>query len=68
MLHCHILDHAEVGMMKTLVVRNPSAPTALDSLLSDLLTSRPDDPRWANLKLCFPGATKDGEQAEKLSY
>ena len=41
------LDHAEVGMMKTLVVRNPVAPTELDSLLTDLLNSKPDDPRWA---------------------
>jgi FtsP/CotA-like multicopper oxidase with cupredoxin domain len=64
MLHCHILDHAEVGMMKTLVVRNPTAPTALDSLLSDLSNSRPDDPRWANLKLCFPNT---GEGAEPKS-
>jgi FtsP/CotA-like multicopper oxidase with cupredoxin domain len=54
MLHCHILDHAEVGMMKTLVVRNPVAPTDLDSLLTDLLNSKPDDPRWADLKLCYP--------------
>jgi hypothetical protein len=54
MLHCHILDHAEVGMMKTLVVRNPAAPTELDSLLTDLLNSKPDDPRWAGLKLCYP--------------
>jgi FtsP/CotA-like multicopper oxidase with cupredoxin domain len=30
MYHCHILDHAEAGMMGTLVVRDPSAPpTAL---------------------------------------
>jgi hypothetical protein len=65
MLHCHILDHAEVGMMKTLVVRNPTAPTALDSLLSDLSNSRPDDPRWANLKLCFPN-TGEGEEPEPL--
>jgi FtsP/CotA-like multicopper oxidase with cupredoxin domain len=26
MLHCHILDHAEVGMMSTLIVRDPNAP------------------------------------------
>jgi FtsP/CotA-like multicopper oxidase with cupredoxin domain len=26
MYHCHILDHAEAGMMGHLVVRNPSAP------------------------------------------
>lgn len=62
MLHCHILDHAEVGMMRTLVVRNPAAPTQLDSLLTDLLNSRPDDPRWADLKLCYPEA--DGTNAD----
>jgi FtsP/CotA-like multicopper oxidase with cupredoxin domain len=28
MYHCHILDHAEAGMMGTLVVRDPSAPAA----------------------------------------
>jgi FtsP/CotA-like multicopper oxidase with cupredoxin domain len=28
MYHCHILDHAEAGMMGTLVVRDPSAPSA----------------------------------------
>lgn len=61
MLHCHILDHAEVGMMRTLVVRNPEAPTQLDSLLSDLLNSKPDDPRWADLKLCYPEANGGGE-------
>jgi FtsP/CotA-like multicopper oxidase with cupredoxin domain len=60
MLHCHILDHAEVGMMKTLVVRNPSAPTALESLLTELMNSQPDDPRWADLKLCFPAASGAG--------
>jgi FtsP/CotA-like multicopper oxidase with cupredoxin domain len=65
MLHCHILDHAEVGMMRTLVVRNPTAPTDLDSLLSDLLNSKPDDPRWASLKLCYPDANGGG-QAEPL--
>jgi FtsP/CotA-like multicopper oxidase with cupredoxin domain len=26
MYHCHILDHAEAGMMGTLVVRDPAAP------------------------------------------
>jgi FtsP/CotA-like multicopper oxidase with cupredoxin domain len=26
MYHCHILDHAEVGMMGTLIVRDPEAP------------------------------------------
>jgi FtsP/CotA-like multicopper oxidase with cupredoxin domain len=26
MYHCHILDHAEVGMMGHLIVRDPSAP------------------------------------------
>jgi FtsP/CotA-like multicopper oxidase with cupredoxin domain len=26
MYHCHILDHAEAGMMGTLVVRDPNAP------------------------------------------
>jgi FtsP/CotA-like multicopper oxidase with cupredoxin domain len=65
MLHCHILDHAEVGMMKTLVVRNRSAPTALDALLTELLNSKPDDPRWANLKLCNSDASGGGE-AEAL--
>jgi FtsP/CotA-like multicopper oxidase with cupredoxin domain len=55
MLHCHILDHAEVGMMRTLIVRDPKQPGALDTLLSELLNSKPDDPRWANLKLCSPG-------------
>jgi hypothetical protein len=28
MYHCHILDHAEAGMMGTLVVRDPTAPAA----------------------------------------
>lgn len=56
MLHCHILDHAEVGMMRTLVVRDPTKPGALDTLLSELMNSKWDDPRWANLKLCFPSA------------
>jgi FtsP/CotA-like multicopper oxidase with cupredoxin domain len=28
MYHCHILDHAEAGMMGTLVVRDPAAPAA----------------------------------------
>jgi FtsP/CotA-like multicopper oxidase with cupredoxin domain len=28
MYHCHILDHAEAGMMGTLVVRDPNAPAA----------------------------------------
>ena len=27
MFHCHILDHAEVGMMGHLIVRDPNAPT-----------------------------------------
>ena len=26
MYHCHILDHAEVGMMGHIVVRDPTAP------------------------------------------
>jgi FtsP/CotA-like multicopper oxidase with cupredoxin domain len=52
MLHCHILDHAEVGMMRTLVVRDPNQPGELDTLLSKLLTATPDDPLWAGLKLC----------------
>jgi FtsP/CotA-like multicopper oxidase with cupredoxin domain len=52
MLHCHILDHAEVGMMRSLVVRDPSKPGELDSLLSELMSAKPDDPRWAALKLC----------------
>jgi hypothetical protein len=46
-------------------VRNPSAPTALDSLLTDLMNSKPDDPRWANLKLCYPDASGGGD-AEPL--
>jgi len=54
MLHCHILDHAEVGMMRTLVVQNPNSLSQLDTLLRELMTSRPDDPRWAGLKLCGP--------------
>jgi FtsP/CotA-like multicopper oxidase with cupredoxin domain len=28
MYHCHILDHAEAGMMGTLIVRDPHAPSA----------------------------------------
>jgi FtsP/CotA-like multicopper oxidase with cupredoxin domain len=28
MYHCHILDHAEAGMMGTLIVRDPNAPAA----------------------------------------
>jgi FtsP/CotA-like multicopper oxidase with cupredoxin domain len=52
MYHCHILDHADVGMMGTLVVRDPSEPGKLDTLLSQLLTSKPDDPLWANLAMC----------------
>jgi FtsP/CotA-like multicopper oxidase with cupredoxin domain len=28
MYHCHILDHAEAGMMGTLVVRDPNAPAS----------------------------------------
>ena len=28
MFHCHILDHAEAGMMGHLVVRDPNAPAA----------------------------------------
>jgi FtsP/CotA-like multicopper oxidase with cupredoxin domain len=28
MYHCHILDHAEAGMMGTLVVRDPHAPAS----------------------------------------
>jgi len=30
MYHCHILDHAEAGMMGHLVVRDPNAPTPAD--------------------------------------
>jgi FtsP/CotA-like multicopper oxidase with cupredoxin domain len=29
MFHCHILDHAEAGMMGTLLVRDPNAPAAV---------------------------------------
>lgn len=69
MLHCHILDHADVGMMRTIVVRDPTQPGELDTLLTKLLTATPDDPLWAGLKLCNspqqvvvtkPGATGDG--------
>jgi hypothetical protein len=28
MYHCHILDHADAGMMGHLVVRDPNAPEA----------------------------------------
>jgi hypothetical protein len=28
MYHCHILDHADVGMMGHLIVRDPSAPVS----------------------------------------
>ena len=28
MYHCHILDHAEAGMMGTLIVHDPGAPSA----------------------------------------
>jgi hypothetical protein len=52
MLHCHILDHADVGMMRTIVVRDPTQPGELDTLLTKLLTATPDDPLWAGLKLC----------------
>ena len=30
MFHCHILDHAEVGMMGHLIVRDPSVPATTD--------------------------------------
>jgi FtsP/CotA-like multicopper oxidase with cupredoxin domain len=34
MYHCHILDHAEVGMMGHLVVRDPAAPQPAAPLMS----------------------------------
>ena len=52
MLHCHILDHAEVGMMRTLIVRDPTQPGQLDTLLTKLAMATPDNPLWAGLKLC----------------
>jgi FtsP/CotA-like multicopper oxidase with cupredoxin domain len=52
MLHCHILDHADVGMMNVLVVHDPKVKNS--DLISRLLENTATGGRSSAFRLCGP--------------